>query len=56
MPPHEPRWFFESTDPDSEERLWVPNRAKSGEVLYWAEREQAPESKWDGVDQIFVED
>lgn len=56
LPPHEPSWFSESIDPDSQERLWLPKRAENGEVLYWSEREHAPETKWDGVDRIFVEE
>lgn len=43
-------------DPDSGERMWEPRRSeKGGEVLFWNEREKAPES-WEGVDHIFVED
>jgi len=55
LPPHEPRWFTSSTDPDTSERLWEPKRAEDGEVLFWAEREKAGQkAKWEGVDHIFV--
>ncbi|CAD6572572.1 MAG: hypothetical protein TREMPRED_000577 [Tremellales sp. Tagirdzhanova-0007] len=56
LPPHEARWFSETTDPDSHERLWEPRRAENGEVLFWVEREKAGrEGVWQGVDHIFVE-
>jgi hypothetical protein len=35
--------------------MWEPRRAQNGEVLFWSERERAPDS-WEGVDHIFVED
>jgi hypothetical protein len=57
LPPHEPRWFTSLTDLDSGERMWAPKRAQGGEgeVLFWSEREGAPEA-WKEVDHIFVED
>ncbi|ORY26692.1 putative Oxysterol-binding protein [Naematelia encephala] len=56
IPPHEPRWFEASTDPDGGDRLWVPKRVEDGEVRFWAEREKAPETQWAEVDHIFAED
>jgi len=57
LPPHEPRWFMPTTDPDTREQLWEPKRAENGEVLFWAEREKAGElGEWPAVDHIFVED
>ncbi|WWC91583.1 uncharacterized protein L201_006529 [Kwoniella dendrophila CBS 6074] len=56
LPPHEPRWFNSTVDPDSNERLWLPKRSKeNNEVLFWNQRELAD---WDkiGVDHIFAED
>ncbi|WWD19523.1 hypothetical protein CI109_103984 [Kwoniella shandongensis] len=55
LPPHEPRWFEESVDPDSGERLWEPKRSTDGEVKFWKEREK---SDWEsvGVEHIFAED
>ncbi|KAK8853109.1 hypothetical protein IAR55_003810 [Kwoniella newhampshirensis] len=55
LPPHEPRWFEETSDPDSGERLWEPKRASDGEVKFWKEREKAD---WEsvGVEHIFAED
>jgi len=53
LPPHEARWFNESQDPDSGERLWEPKRAEGGEVKFWADREKAD---WSEVEHIFVED
>lgn len=59
LPPHEPRWFTATTEPDSGERLWEPKRADDGEVKFWREREvqgqKPPDAKWDGVEHIFVE-
>ncbi|EIW72252.1 hypothetical protein TREMEDRAFT_70659 [Tremella mesenterica DSM 1558] len=55
LPPHESRWFYPSRDTDSGERVWIPRRTESGEVLFWAERERALETKWANVDHIFVE-
>lgn len=57
LPPHEPRWFTSSTEPDSGERVWEPKRTESGEVLFWAEREKAAQSgHWEGVEPIFAQD
>ncbi|WVQ84916.1 hypothetical protein IAT38_007079 [Cryptococcus sp. DSM 104549] len=55
LPPHEPRWFRDTIDEDSGERLWEPKRSDSGEVQFWSEREKR---HWEeiGVEHIFAED
>lgn len=55
LPPHVPRWFIMSSDPDSGTRVWEPKRADNGEVLYWHIREEAPRKQWADIDGIFVE-
>lgn len=55
LPPHEPRWFSSTSDADTGERVWVPRRANTGEVLFWERRENAPPS-WENVEHIFAED
>lgn len=57
LPPHEARWFDQSTDPDSGERMWDPKRTDTGEVAFWVQREEAGQhGGWEGVEHIFVED
>ena len=57
LPPHHPRWFESGVDSDTGERVWVPNRAEDGEVLFWAEREKAGKiGEWQNVDHIFAEE
>nr|VWP01850.1 Global transcription regulator sge1 [Ganoderma boninense] len=62
-PPHRPRWFAATTEPDTGERVWMP--AMVGEqVEYWVERERAWKvghgegegPVWKDVDRIFIED
>ncbi|KAK4689354.1 oxysterol-binding protein 1, partial [Tremellales sp. Uapishka_1] len=56
LPAHEARWFTSTVDADTQERLWEPKRAETGEVEFWVERERAAkEGQWSGVEEIFVE-
>nr|ODN99988.1 oxysterol-binding protein [Cryptococcus depauperatus CBS 7855] len=55
LPPHEPQWFYSSTDPDTNERVWQPKRVEDGEVAFWRIRESRD---WDavGIQHIFAND
>lgn len=66
LPPHEPRWFKRSTDPDTKETLWQPLPSMGGgpegkeTTSYWAERYEVgskkcngQEAEWKGVYHIF---
>lgn len=63
-PPHRPRWFSATTEPDTGERVWAPARADNDKVEYWVERERVYKEKisghvderWRGVDKIFIDD
>jgi hypothetical protein len=55
LPPHKPRWFQRSIDPDTKETLWKPAAAPPGSGvngeethLYWAERYRVGEKKLRG--------
>ena len=61
-PPHRPRWFSATTEPDTGERVWAPARVDN-KLEYWIERERiykeksaGHEEKWKAVDRIFIED
>ncbi|KAI0820585.1 Oxysterol-binding protein-domain-containing protein [Trametes gibbosa] len=61
-PPHKPRWFAATTDPDTRERVWMPAMIDD-QLEYWLEREKVTKAKqtgsderWKGVDRIFIED
>ena len=58
LPPHEPRWFTRSTDPDTKDQVWEPRRSAKGEIEYWAERSRAGKEGggWKGVQCIFVDE
>ncbi|KAJ9475118.1 Oxysterol-binding protein-like protein [Pseudozyma hubeiensis] len=67
LPPHEPRWFKRTTDPDTREQLWQPAPATPGTgaggketTSYWAERYDVGSKKtkgqqadWNNVYHIF---
>ncbi|GAA5867313.1 hypothetical protein JCM3774_003542 [Rhodotorula dairenensis] len=62
LPPHKPRWFSRSVDPDTGELMWQPARHDDGQLDYWLERTRVGTAKlkgepaeWQDVDQIFVE-
>ncbi|BGP57314.1 hypothetical protein JCM8202v2_004954 [Rhodotorula sphaerocarpa] len=62
LPPHKPRWFTRSTDPDTGEMMWQPARHDDGQLDYWTERTRVGAAKlkgeaadWQDVDRIFVE-
>ncbi|CDU25729.1 related to SWH1-Member of an oxysterol-binding protein family [Sporisorium scitamineum] len=55
LPPHEPRWFKRTTDPDTKEQLWQPAPAPAGAgaggketTSYWAERYEVGSKKTKG--------
>ncbi|TKY86449.1 hypothetical protein EX895_004598 [Sporisorium graminicola] len=54
LPPHEPRWFKRTTDPDTKEQLWQPAPAPAGRgpeeetTWYWAERYEVGSKKANG--------
>lgn len=61
LPPHAPRWFTASLEPDSGERYWVPIM-QGDQLEYWHQRERivkahksAAPVEWKGIDPIFVE-
>ncbi|KAI0353218.1 hypothetical protein OH77DRAFT_1427627 [Trametes cingulata] len=61
-PPHKPRWFSPTTEPDTRERVWMPSMIDD-QVEYWLEREKVTKAKqcgidahWKDVDRIFIED
>lgn len=60
LPPHRPRWFNATTDPDSQERVWAPLRATEGESIdYWTTRESLSgpgQATWPDVSEIFITD
>lgn len=71
VPPHEPRWFVRSIDPDTKDQVWEPKRTAvsgggngvaGGEIEYWAERSRAAKEgrgEWRGVGTeggIFVDE
>ena len=62
MPPHRPRWFSATTEPDTGERVWMPLTVDE-QLEYWLEREKVWKEKhgganadWKDVDRIFIED
>ena len=63
LPPHKPRWFSKTTDPDTKEAFWKPHMSADEEGLetmnYWIERSkigtkhvQNQDADWD-TDHIF---
>ncbi|KAI0770918.1 hypothetical protein BD413DRAFT_678945 [Trametes elegans] len=61
-PPHRPRWFSATTEPDTRERVWMPSTVDD-QLEYWLEREKVTMAKqsgvdehWKDVDRIFIED
>ncbi|KWU44499.1 hypothetical protein RHOSPDRAFT_18065, partial [Rhodotorula sp. JG-1b] len=59
LPPHKPRWFSRSVDPDTGEVMWQPARRDDGQLEYWTERTRVGTAKlkgepaeWQDVDQI----
>ncbi|KAI0668755.1 Oxysterol-binding protein-domain-containing protein [Trametes maxima] len=61
-PPHRPRWFSATTEPDTRERVWMPSMIED-QLEYWIEREKVTqarqsgnEERWKDVDQIFIDD
>ncbi|EIW65347.1 uncharacterized protein TRAVEDRAFT_111458 [Trametes versicolor FP-101664 SS1] len=61
-PPHKPRWFQPTTEPDTRERVWMPAMVED-QLEYWIEREKVTKAKqtgveedWNEVDRIFIED
>ncbi|KAI0641225.1 Oxysterol-binding protein-domain-containing protein [Trametes meyenii] len=61
-PPHRPRWFSATTEPDTRERVWMPSMIDD-QLEYWLEREKVTqarqsgeEERWKDVDQIFIDD
>ena len=63
VPPHRPRWFAATTEPDTGERVWMPSTVGE-QVEYWIERENVWNTKrggekataWKDVEPIFIED
>lgn len=65
LPPHKPRWFSATTEPDTGERVWMPSMVEE-QVEYWVERENVWKAKqsstgedaimWKDVEPIFIED
>ncbi|KDN51452.1 hypothetical protein K437DRAFT_261781 [Tilletiaria anomala UBC 951] len=70
LPPHEPRWFKRTTDPDSKDTLWAPLTVPHPNIpgymppAYWEEREKVGSIKvekggevaeWKDVFHIFGE-
>lgn len=60
LPPHKPRWFTRTVDPDSDTPVWDPLRLDDGTLEYWQERteqfkvvQEGQEPHWKGVEQIF---
>jgi hypothetical protein len=61
IPPHRPRWFVASVEPDTGERYWAP--IMQGDKLdYWFQRDLAVQAarsgtpfEWQDVDPIFIE-
>ncbi|KAI0074811.1 hypothetical protein K474DRAFT_1647551 [Panus rudis PR-1116 ss-1] len=65
LPPHKPRWFSATTEPDTGERVWAPSRVEDDKLEYWVEREKIwnakqtgkeEEAHWKDVERIFIED
>ncbi|EJF58501.1 Oxysterol-binding protein-domain-containing protein [Dichomitus squalens] len=62
-PPHKPRWFSATTEPDTGERVWTPATVDD-QLEYWLERERVWNAKhgkddgpvWKDVEQIFIDD
>ncbi|KAI0653811.1 Oxysterol-binding protein-domain-containing protein [Cubamyces menziesii] len=61
-PPHKPRWFSATTEPDTRERFWQPVTVDD-QLEYWIEREKVTQAKqtgkdehWKEVEPIFIED
>lgn len=59
LPPHKPRWFSRTRDPDTGESYWKPIETPEGDLEYWAERtrvgkskEQGEDAEWKEVDPI----
>ncbi|GAA97411.1 hypothetical protein E5Q_04089 [Mixia osmundae IAM 14324] len=60
LPPHQPRWFKRTKEPDTGEGYWQPLRGADGMLEYWQEREKVGEarvkggkSEWPDVTHIF---
>lgn len=64
LPPHKPRWFTKTTDPDTAAPFWQPHMSKDSSgretMDYWIEREKvgskrmhSEPAQWQGCDPIF---
>lgn len=64
LPPHKPRWFTKTTDPDTSAQFWQPHMAKDNSgretMEYWIERERVGSKRihnepaeWEGCEPIF---
>ena len=54
LPPHKPRWFAKTIDPDSKDTLWQPltiretGQKSVDPTAYWAERREVRHRKLEG--------
>jgi len=66
LPPHKPRWFSKTTDPDTSAQFWKPHTSKDSSgretMDYWIERNKVGSKRihnepaqWEGCDPIFGE-
>jgi len=66
LPPHKPRWFTKTTDPDTSATFWKPHISKDSSgretMDYWIERDRVGSKRennepaqWEGCDPVFGE-